>query len=94
MTGATLGNRILGMTVVRRDLRAPGIAIGFNRTVVSWLSAGALGLGFLWAIWDRRSHTWHDKVTGTFVVRTNSLPDARHRARAYTDRSTTRSVRC
>jgi hypothetical protein len=27
------------------------------------------GLGFFWAIWDRDSQAWHDKLAGTVVVR-------------------------
>ena len=27
-------------------------------------------LGYLWMLWDGKNQTWHDKVAGTFVVRT------------------------
>ena len=31
-------------------------------------SAIALGLGFLWVIWDKKKQGWHDKMAGTVVV--------------------------
>jgi uncharacterized RDD family membrane protein YckC len=39
------------------------------RTLVGYLSAFAVGLGFLWCIWDLEQQTWHDKVAGTVVIR-------------------------
>jgi uncharacterized RDD family membrane protein YckC len=33
------------------------------------LSALPLFLGFLWAAWDPKKQTWHDKLAGTYVVR-------------------------
>ena len=41
--------------------------------VALWFApaAGLLGLaGFLWAIWDSENQGWHDKLAGTYVVRT------------------------
>ena len=73
-TGATLGKRILGLTIVRDDLQTPGFAVGLGRTLAAWLSWIPLGLGFLWATWDERSQTWHDKMASTYAVRTDSLP--------------------
>jgi hypothetical protein len=26
-------------------------------------------LGYLWALWDERKQTWHDKVVNSIVVR-------------------------
>lgn len=41
--------------------------------VALWFApiAGLLGFaGFLWAIWDSENQGWHDKLAGTYVVRT------------------------
>ena len=32
----------------------------------SWL---ALGLGFLWQLWDKDKLAWHDRLSGTHLVR-------------------------
>jgi uncharacterized RDD family membrane protein YckC len=41
------------------------------RFLVSLASLAALGLGFFWALWDKRNRTWHDLATGTMLIRTN-----------------------
>ena len=33
------------------------------------MTALPLGLGYLWAIWDKQKQGWHDKMAGTVVVR-------------------------
>lgn len=37
------------------------------------LSAAPLFLGFMWAHFDKRCQTWHDKISGTVVVTNKSL---------------------
>jgi uncharacterized RDD family membrane protein YckC len=32
------------------------------------LSGIFFGLGYLWALWDRDSQAWHDKIAGTLVI--------------------------
>lgn len=33
------------------------------------ISALPLGLGFVWVAWDRKKQSWHDKLSGTVVIR-------------------------
>ena len=67
--GWSPGQRAVGLRVVRDDGVRPGLGHGFARTVGMPLSLGVVLLGFLWAAWDDRRQTWHDKIAGTFVVR-------------------------
>ena len=68
--GGTLGKRAVGIRVVdERTGDVPGFGSGFIRTLVSIGSGLALGLGYLWAAWDDKGQTWHDKAAGTLVVR-------------------------
>ncbi|MEZ4503208.1 MAG: RDD family protein [Dehalococcoidia bacterium] len=67
--GASLGKFALGARVIRADGSRPGAGKGFERTCVAVASGYALGLGYLWAFWDARLQTWHDKAAGTYVVR-------------------------
>lgn len=67
--GWSPGKRLLGLRLVREDGAPPGVGPGFARTVISLVSDLALGIGYLWAAWDRRGQTWHDKMAGTYVVR-------------------------
>ncbi len=71
--GWTLGKRAMGLRIVGRDGRPPGLGRGLGRTLGAWLSWLPLGLGFLWASWDECGQTWHDKMVETYVVRADSL---------------------
>ncbi len=67
--GDSIGLKIAGARIVRRN----GDVSGFFHTAVRvWaaiLSAIPLGLGFWWAFWDPWRQTWHDKIMGTYVLR-------------------------
>lgn len=68
--GESPGKRVLGIRVVST---AGGpisfIRAGLRGTVGYWLSGLLFGLGFIWAIFDANSETWHDKIFATRVVR-------------------------
>jgi len=68
--GATPGKLLLGCRVVSA---ADGSTITSRRALMRALcylvSALPLYLGFLWIGWDRRKQGFHDKITGTVVVR-------------------------
>lgn len=68
LTGQTPGKRAFRLVVVERDggrVRAPQ---AFLRSVGYFFSALPLGLGFLWALWDKKQLPWHDKLAGTRVI--------------------------
>ena len=68
--GQTLGMRILGLRVVKTDgqelsLGAAGLRyIGFILASIPFL------LGLIWVAFDRNKQGWHDKLAGTYVIRT------------------------
>lgn len=66
--GWSPGKRMLGLRTIREDGDPPGARHGLVRTLVSLLSDFAFGLGYIWALWDRRGQTWHDRAAGTRVV--------------------------
>ncbi len=69
--GQTPGKFALGIRVIRangmpmKDVDAIIRAIGYH------VSAMLFGLGFIWAIFDKKNQTWHDKIARTYVVRTS-----------------------
>ncbi len=68
--GQTIGMRAWRIRVVRSDgerLRWRDAALRFLGAIVSW---GALGLGFLWSLFDRDQLTWHDRWSDTELRRT------------------------
>jgi uncharacterized RDD family membrane protein YckC len=75
-TGQTPGRKAVGVKVVDANTGLPvGGGRAFGREIVAGFSLYALGLGYLWAAWDKRKQTWHDKVITTVVVRVGKGPD-------------------
>ena len=67
--GWSPGKLMMGLRIVNAEGTAPGAARGFARTAGTIVSSLPLYLGYLWAAWDGRTQTWHDKIAGTYVVR-------------------------
>jgi uncharacterized RDD family membrane protein YckC len=69
LRGATIGDIIFGIKVVRVD----GIPLEWVTVVVRALacffSVLVVGLGFIWIAFDREKQGWHDKIAGTVVVK-------------------------
>lgn len=69
--GQTPGKFALGIRVIKvgggqmSDVDAVIRAIGYH------VSAMVFGLGFIWAFFDKKNQTWHDKIARTYVVRTD-----------------------
>ena len=70
----THGGQTLGMKAWRLKLNAvDGGPVNWRRAALRMLSAclslGSLGLGYLWILIDRESRAWHDRLSGTRIVR-------------------------
>jgi uncharacterized RDD family membrane protein YckC len=70
-TGQTIGKKAVGIATVDA---ATGQFIGTGRALGRalfgrFISGTVCGLGYLWAIWDPRRQTWHDKVANSVVVK-------------------------
>ena len=72
--GQTLGMRPWRLRVVSSDGGRPGRAALARRDAVGTVSLLLGGLGFWWAWIDRERLAWHDRASGTRLVR---LPKAR-----------------
>jgi len=68
-TGQTLGMKAWKIALVRRDGEP---AVDWRhaalRFAAALLSLAALGLGFVWALFDRDHLTWHDHLSNTCVT--------------------------
>jgi uncharacterized RDD family membrane protein YckC len=67
--GQTLGQKIMGVRVVRLDGQPMSIGTSIVRVIGFWVNGLILLLGWLWPLWDAQSQGWHDKMAGTIVVR-------------------------
>ena len=68
-TGQTPGKKIIGIKVVMEDGSPLTPKTAFNRFVGYSVSASAFFLGFLWALFDAKGQTWHDKMANTIVIK-------------------------
>jgi len=70
-TGQTVGKKLMGLKVVTIDGVPPSFWRAVGRAALGYaLSSSVFSLGFLWMLWDDQKQTWHDKLFGTFVVKT------------------------
>ena len=67
--GQTLGMRPWRLKVTALDGGAPSLATLWHRYALATLSTLAGGLGFWWAWLDRDRLTFHDRYSGTRMVR-------------------------
>lgn len=67
--GQTLGMRPWRIRIVAIDGSVPGRAALWKRYAMGTLSLLVAGLGFWWAWLDRDRLAWHDRMSGTRVVR-------------------------
>ncbi len=68
--GQTAGMKIWKIKLVGVGARRFGWAGAMTRSAAAVLSAIALGAGFWWALLDRSQLTWHDRLSGSRLIRT------------------------
>ncbi len=66
------GGQSLGMKTWRIQLQSDDVqidwriaAIRFFSAIISW---GFFGLGFLWALFDKKNRGWHDLISKTVLI--------------------------
>jgi uncharacterized RDD family membrane protein YckC len=67
LMGSTAGMRWTGLRVMNLDGEPPDVTQRWTRALGTVLSGAALGMGFLWSLFDEQHFTWHDRVSKTFV---------------------------
>ncbi|MEI6610458.1 MAG: RDD family protein, partial [Deltaproteobacteria bacterium] len=69
-TGRTPGKMLLGLQVYCADGTEVSFGIAFLRAVGYLVSSLLLTipLGFIWAAFDKKKQSWHDKIAGTVVI--------------------------
>ncbi len=65
----TVGGIICRVRVVRADGGALQFADAMVRGLACVFSAAVAGLGWFWCLWDEQGQGWHDRIAGTYVVR-------------------------
>ncbi len=71
--GATIGMRPWRLKVLAADGRPATLRALWLRYAVATLSLLAVGLGFVWALFDGERRCWHDMAAGTRFVRMDAV---------------------
>jgi uncharacterized RDD family membrane protein YckC len=66
--GWSPGKRLMGLRIVRLDGEQPGARSGVVRTAAAVISLNLFLIGYVWAAFDAKTQTWHDRLSGTYVV--------------------------
>ncbi|MDY7117765.1 RDD family protein [Halomonas sp. SSL-5] len=66
--GMTLGMQAWRLRVQTLEGHAISLRQAMIRYLVAWLSVAALGLGYLWVLFDAERRSWPDIASGTRVV--------------------------
>ena len=67
--GQTPGKFALSIRVIKADGTSLSDTDAVIRAIGYNVSSFIFGLGYLWAIFDKKNQTWHDKLARTYVVR-------------------------
>ncbi|MFS2157678.1 RDD family protein [Pseudomonas sp. Pseusp122] len=68
-SGQTLGMQVWGIRVQNADGTGISLWQALLRFVVAIASWLCLGLGFIWALFDKQNRGWHDMYSNTQLVR-------------------------
>ncbi|MCK9274822.1 MAG: RDD family protein [Syntrophales bacterium] len=73
--GQTPGKMLLGLKVIKTSGEPVTPGVAFLRWAGYLISRIVLMLGFLWVAFDPKKQGWHDKIAGTYVIRTGAGTD-------------------
>lgn len=68
--GQTVGDKVLNLRVIKTDGSDISIVQAFIRYVGLFISFIVIFIGVIWVAFDANKQGWHDKIAGTYVVKT------------------------
>ena len=68
--GQTLGKMLMGVKIIKTDGSPVGIGRAILRYIGYLVSYIIILIGYLMVAWDSKKQGLHDKIAGTYVVRT------------------------
>ena len=68
--GQTIGSRLLNVRVIKTDASDLSIVQAVIRYVGLYISFLVLLIGVIWVAFDPDKQGWHDKIAGTYVIKT------------------------
>jgi uncharacterized RDD family membrane protein YckC len=67
--GQTVGNKVLGIRVVKTDGSPVTLTTAIIRYVGLLIASLPLLIGIIWVAFDANKQGWHDKIASTYVVK-------------------------
>ncbi len=68
--GQTVGNKLLNIRVIKTDGSDLSLVVALIRYVGLVISILVIFIGVIWAAFDPNKQGWHDKIAGTYVIKT------------------------
>jgi uncharacterized RDD family membrane protein YckC len=68
--GQTVGNKLLNIRVIKTDGSDLSLVVALIRYVGLVVSILVIFIGVIWAAFDPNKQGWHDKIAGTYVIKT------------------------
>lgn len=72
--GATPGYYALGIRIISINGTHVNVKQILIRIMSSFFSAIPFGLGYIWITIDANRQAWHDKIAGTYVIKSGAMP--------------------
>ena len=72
--GATPGYYALGIRIISINGTHVSVKQILIRIISSFFSAIPFGLGYIWITIDADRQAWHDKIAGTYVIKSGAMP--------------------
>ena len=69
--GQTVGDKLLNLRVTRTDGSDLTIVQAFIRYVGLFISFIVIFIGVIWVAFDPNKQGWHDKIAGTYVIKSS-----------------------
>jgi len=66
---ATIGKKLMKIYVIKKDGTKLSFLRALARAFCTSISSLPLGIGYIWAGFDKKKRTFHDMICGTYVVK-------------------------
>jgi len=70
--GQTLGKKVMNIRVIKVDGGPIRDSDAVLRFIGYYINSFIIGIGWIWALFDKENRGWHDLIANTYVVKANS----------------------
>lgn len=89
----TIGKKLLGMKIVKKDGSKITFGTVFLRQVIgAWVASFIFNLGYLWVGYDIKKRSWADMIAATYVVHYKELSKEEYTAQVNRDQHKNRFI--